>query len=46
VKYIAIDAEREQVYGWDSSLSFVLGKDDMLTCSVLPGFELAVEKIF
>jgi Uma2 family endonuclease len=46
VVYVAIDSEREQVYGWDSGQSFVLGKEDMLACSVLPGFELAVEKIF
>jgi Uma2 family endonuclease len=44
--YIAVDPEREQVYGWDAEKSFVLGKDDVLTCSVLPGFELAVERLF
>jgi Uma2 family endonuclease len=44
--YIAVDPEREQVYGWDGDKSFVLGKDDVLTCSVLPEFELVVEKIF
>ncbi len=46
IVYIAVDPEREQVYGWDGDKSFVLGKDDGLSCSVLPGFELAVEKIF
>lgn len=43
---IAVDPEREQVYGWDGDKSFVLGRDEVLTCSVLPEFELAVEKIF
>jgi Uma2 family endonuclease len=44
--YIAIDPDRGQVYGWDGDKSFVLGKDETLTCSVLPGFELPVDKLF
>jgi Uma2 family endonuclease len=46
VVYIAVDPEREQVYGWDGDKSFVLGKGDVLTCSVLPGFELLIDKLF
>jgi Uma2 family endonuclease len=44
--YIAVDPEREQVYGWDGDKSFVLGQDETLICSVLPEFELAVGDIF
>jgi Uma2 family endonuclease len=44
--YIAVDPEREQVYGWDGDTSFALGKGEILTCSVLPGFELSVDKLF
>lgn len=44
--YIAVDPDREQVYGWDGNKSFVLGKGESLTCSVLPGFELLVDKLF
>jgi Uma2 family endonuclease len=46
VVYIAVDPDREQVYGWDGDKSFVLGKGETLTCSVLPGFELLVDKLF
>jgi Uma2 family endonuclease len=44
--YIAVDPQREQVYGWDGDKSFVLGKGEILTCSVLPGFELLTDKLF
>lgn len=44
--YIAVDPELEQVYGWDHGSSFVLGTGDTLSCSALPGFKLAVEKLF
>lgn len=44
--YIAVDLEREQVYGWDGDKSFVLTKGETLMCSVLPGFELLVDKLF
>ncbi len=44
--YIAVDLEREQVYGWDGNKSFVLGKGEVLVCSVLPRFELLVDKLF
>lgn len=44
--YIAVDPELEQVYGWDDGGSFVLGKGDTLSCSALPGFKLAVERLF
>jgi Uma2 family endonuclease len=46
IVYIAVDPEREQVYGWDGDKSFVLGKGETLTCSVLPEFELLVDKLF
>jgi Uma2 family endonuclease len=46
VVYIAVDPDREQVYGWDGDKSFILGKGEMLTCSVLPDFELLVDKLF
>ena len=44
--YIAVDPDREQVYGWDRDTSFVLGKGETLTCSVLPEFELLIDKLF
>jgi Uma2 family endonuclease len=46
IVYIAVDPEREQVYGWDGDKSFVLGKGETLSCSVLPGLEISVDKLF
>lgn len=46
IVYIAIDPEDKRVHVWDVDKSFVLGLGETLTASVLPGFELAVDKLF
>lgn len=46
VVYIAIEPETKRVHVWDGNNSFVLGIGETLTCSVLPGFTLLVDKLF
>ena len=46
IVYIAVEPETKRVHVWDGNHSFVLGIGETLTCSVLPGFSLSVDKLF
>jgi Uma2 family endonuclease len=46
VVYIAVESEERRVHVWDGDKTFVLGMGETLTCSVLPGFTLLVDKVF
>ncbi|MGL4610062.1 MAG: Uma2 family endonuclease [Trueperaceae bacterium] len=44
--YIVVEPEEKRVHVWDENNAFMLGTGKTLACSVLPGFEIAVAKLF
>jgi Uma2 family endonuclease len=44
--YIAVEPEKERVHLWDLGKVSIVSVGEIMRCSVLPGFELAVEDLF